>query len=149
VVNAAGCGAQLKATFCLARARHAWVGHHIGDLDPFTLGVTQLLDSNGIFVIEVPHALELVELNEFDGVYHEHVSQLTVKSFVDHLSRFGLEVFDVEPLDVHGGSIRVFARAARNGSAPPAQAWSRPRSRKRPKPTSSASRLSSAAACRR
>ncbi len=95
--------------------------HHIGDLDPFTLGVTQLLDPNGIFVIEVPHALELVELNEFDGVYHEHVSQLTVKSFVDHLSRFGLEVFEVQPLDVHGGSIRVFARTARNGSAPPAQ----------------------------
>ena len=92
--------------------------HHIGDLDPFTLGVTLLLDDDGVFVVEVPHALELVEQNEFDGVYHEHVSQHTVKSFVDHFRLFGLEVFDVERLDIHGGSIRVFARRATNGAIP-------------------------------
>ena len=92
--------------------------HHIGDLDPFTLGVTLLLDDDGVFVVEVPHALELVEQNEFDGVYHEHVSQHTVKSFVDHFRLFGLEVFDVERLDIHGGSIRVFGRRARNGATP-------------------------------
>ena len=92
--------------------------HHIGDLDPFTLGVTVLLDDDGVFVVEVPHALELVEQNEFDGVYHEHVSQHTVKSFVDHFRLFGLEVFDVERLDIHGGSIRVFGRRARNGATP-------------------------------
>jgi SAM-dependent methyltransferase len=92
--------------------------HHIGDLDPFTLGVTTLLADDGVFVVEVPHAQELVEQNEFDGVYHEHVSQHTVKSFVDHLRLFGLEVFDVERLDVHGGSMRVFARRAANGGEP-------------------------------
>jgi SAM-dependent methyltransferase len=99
--------------------------HHIGDLDPFTLGVTILLADDGVFVVEVPHAQELVEQNEFDGVYHEHVSQHTVKSFVDHFRLFGLEVFDVERLDVHGGSIRVFARPAQGGGAPPpaVQAW--------------------------
>lgn len=99
--------------------------HHIGDLDPFTLGVTILLDENSIFVVEVPHALELVAQNEFDGIYHEHVSQLTVKSFVDHFRRFGLEVFEVEPLAVHGGSIRVFSRLARNGvtTSPGVHAW--------------------------
>ena len=99
--------------------------HHIGDLDPFTLGVTILLDSDGVFVVEVPHALELVEQNEFDGIYHEHVSQLTVKSFVDHFRRFGLEVFAVDPLDVHGGSMRVFAHPAENGAAlqPEVQEW--------------------------
>jgi SAM-dependent methyltransferase len=91
--------------------------HHIGDLDPFTLGVTILLGEDGVFVVEVPHALELVEQNEFDGIYHEHVSQLTVKSFVDHFRRFGLEVFEVEPLPVHGGSMRVFSRLASNGVA--------------------------------
>ena len=99
--------------------------HHIGDLDPFTLGVTRLLGDDGVFVVEVPHALELVEQNEFDGVYHEHVSQHTVKSFVDHFRLFGLEVFDVERLDVHGGSIRVYARRAANGGPPEptVQAW--------------------------
>ncbi len=98
--------------------------HHIGDLDPFTTGVTLLLDDDGVFVVEVPHALELVEQNEFDGIYHEHVSQLTVKSFVDHFRRFGLEVFDVERLSVHGGSLRVFARRARpEGTPAPVRAW--------------------------
>ena len=92
--------------------------HHIGDLDPFTLGVTMLLADDGVFVVEVPHALELVKQNEFDGIYHEHVSQLTVKSFVDHYKRFELEVFAVEPLDVHGGSVRVFARRTRKAGAP-------------------------------
>jgi SAM-dependent methyltransferase len=99
--------------------------HHVGDLDPFTLGVTILLGEDGVFVVEVPHALELVEQNEFDGIYHEHVSQLTVKSFVDHFRRFGLEVFDVEPLAVHGGSMRVFARPLGQGvaTAPGVQEW--------------------------
>ena len=99
--------------------------HHIGDLDSFTLGVTLLLDDGGVFVVEVPHALELVEQNEFDGIYHEHVSQLAVKSFVDHFRRFGLEVFEVQRLDVHGGSMRVFARRAGNGATVPSgvQEW--------------------------
>ncbi|MBA2642204.1 MAG: class I SAM-dependent methyltransferase [Actinobacteria bacterium] len=90
--------------------------HHIGTLDPFTDGVTKLLADDGVFIVEVPSASEIVELNQFDGIYHEHVSQLTVKSFVDHLGRFGLEVFDVEQLPVHGGSLRVFAR--RRGDGP-------------------------------
>lgn len=93
--------------------------HHIGDLDPFTLGVTHLLGDDGVFVVEVPNALELVELNQFDGIYHEHVSQHSVKSFVDHFRRHGLEVFDVEQLAVHGGSIRVFARRGRDEAPAP------------------------------
>ena len=99
--------------------------HHIGDLDSFTEGVRLLLDDGGVFIIEVPHALELVAQNEFDGVYHEHVSQFTVKSFIDLFRRFDLEVFHVDRLDVHGGSIRVFARKGKNAGGLPAtvQAW--------------------------
>ncbi len=99
--------------------------HHIDDLDRFTEGVRLLLDEDGVFIIEVPHALELVEQNEFDGVYHEHVSQFTAKSFIDLFRRFDLEVFEIDRLEVHGGSIRVFVRRGK-GSAPvpPAvQAW--------------------------
>lgn len=55
---------------------------------PLTLGVTLLLADDGVFVVEVPHALEFVAGNQFDGVSHEHVSQHTVKSFVDHLRLF-------------------------------------------------------------
>lgn len=85
--------------------------HHVDDLGEFTEAVRVLLADDGVFIVEVPHALQLVEDSQFDGVYHEHVSQLTVKSFVDLFRRFGMQVFDVERLGVHGGSIRVFARA--------------------------------------
>ena len=90
--------------------------HHIDDLDSFTEGVIFLLADKGVFIIEVPHALELIEQNEFDGVYHEHVSQFTVKSLVDLFGRFGLEVFHLERLDIHGGSMRIFVRKRREGS---------------------------------
>lgn len=88
--------------------------HHIGDLDSFTEGVTILLGDDGVFMVEVPYALEIVKLNQFDGIYHEHVSQFTVKSLVDHFRRFGMEIFRIDALEVHGGSIRVFARKARS-----------------------------------
>ena len=91
--------------------------HHIDDLDSFTEGVRILLGENGIFVVELPYALEIVKQNEFDGVYHEHVSQFTVKSLVDLLERFDMEVFHVDLLEIHGGSMRTFARR-KTGSHP-------------------------------
>lgn len=99
--------------------------HHIGDLDTFTQGVVELLDDSGVFIVEVPHAQEVVALNQFDGIYHEHVSQFTAKAFVDHLRRFGLEVFQIHSLGVHGGSMRVFSRKQSSKTAlPPAvAAW--------------------------
>ncbi len=93
--------------------------HHIGDLDPFTEGVAILLDDGGTFVVELPHALEIVAQNQFDGIYHEHVSQFTVKSIVDHCRLFGMEVYAVEKLPVHGGSIRAFVRKAASADAAP------------------------------
>jgi SAM-dependent methyltransferase len=99
--------------------------HHVDDLDSFTEGVALLLDERGTFLIEVPHAMELVEQNEFDGVYHEHVSQFTVKSLVDLFRRFDMEVFRVEALPVHGGSMRAFVRRGGAGGAvePAVREW--------------------------
>ena len=91
--------------------------HHVDDLDSFTEGVALLLADEGTFIIEVPHALEIVNQNQFDGVYHEHVSQFTVKSIVDLFRRFNLEVFDLERLDIHGGSIRIFGRKGKSANA--------------------------------
>lgn len=84
--------------------------HHIGDLDSFTEGVAELLADDGVFVVELPHALNIVEQNQFDGIYHEHVSQFTVSSLDAHLRRFGLQLVDVVTSMVHGGSIRAVAR---------------------------------------
>lgn len=81
--------------------------HHIGDLDTFTRGVADLLADGGVFVVEVPHALDLVREHQFDGIYHEHVSQFSLESVSRHVERFGMRVIGVEKLPVHGGSMRV------------------------------------------
>lgn len=98
--------------------------HHIGDLDAFTEGVEILLADDGVFAVEVPYALDIVETNQFDGIYQEHVSQFTMKAFVDLFARFGMEVLDVDVLEVHGGSLRVFAgRVGRGGQGPVVRDW--------------------------
>lgn len=98
--------------------------HHIGDLDEFTAGMAHLLADDGVAVVEVPHALAIVEENQFDGVYHEHVSQFTVLSVVKLARRLGLEVFRVDPLEVHGGSLRVFLRKpTATGPLAQVEAW--------------------------
>ena len=84
--------------------------HHISDLDSFMDGVCILLKDKGVFIVEVPHAMEIMEQNEFDGIYHEHVSQFTVKSMVDLCNRFDMEVFRIDTFEVHGGSMRFFIR---------------------------------------
>jgi SAM-dependent methyltransferase len=84
--------------------------NHIDDLHGFMSGVSALLHDQGTFIIEVPHAIDLVEKNEFDTVYHEHVSEFSVKSIVDLFAFFDMIVADVETLPIHGGSMRVFGR---------------------------------------
>ena len=85
--------------------------NHIDDLHAFMRGVVRLLDKAGTFIVELPHAGDLVELNEFDTVYHEHVSEFTVRSLQDLYAFFDMEVVDITRLPIHGGSMRVFARA--------------------------------------
>jgi SAM-dependent methyltransferase len=81
----------------------------VDDLHDFIDGVIALLADDGVFVIEVPHALHLIEQNEFDTIYHEHLSQFSVRSLVELFQAFDLEIFDIERLSIHGGSIRVFS----------------------------------------
>jgi len=82
--------------------------NHIGDLHYFMAGVVDLLDEAGTFVVEVPWAKELLERNEFDTVYQEHVSEFSLSSMVRLGNFFDLEVVDVHKLPIHGGSMRVF-----------------------------------------
>jgi SAM-dependent methyltransferase len=98
--------------------------NHIDDLHAFMESVVVLLADDGTFIIEVPHAVDLVEKNEFDTVYHEHVSEFSVRSIVDLFRFFDMRVACVEPLKVHGGSMRIFGR--RNGGTslePAVAAW--------------------------
>lgn len=84
--------------------------NHIGDLHGFVEGVTRFLEDEGVFVIEVPHAQDLVEKNEFDTIYHEHLSEFSVRSIVELFQFYDMEVFDLERLPVHGGSMRVYGQ---------------------------------------
>lgn len=84
--------------------------NHVGDLHDFMAGIKRSLDRKGVFVVEVPHALDLVEKNEFDTVYHEHVSEFTVRSLVKLYRYVDMEIFAIKPLPIHGGSMRVYAQ---------------------------------------
>lgn len=81
---------------------------HVPDIGDFMRGVARLLGPQGVFTAEFPSVTELVDHGQFDTIYHEHYSYLSL-SFIERLARdCGLRLFDVERLDVHGGSLRVF-----------------------------------------
>ena len=81
----------------------------VPDLNDFVEGLRILLKPNGILTLEFPHLLQLIERNEFDTIYHEHFSYFSFLTAVRILDSHGLTVFDVEELQTHGGSLRVFA----------------------------------------
>lgn len=80
---------------------------HVDDLDDFLSGVDSLLAPDGLFWIEVPHLLDLVQKLEFDTIYHEHLSYFAVGALRVLFERFGLQIAGIRKIAVHGGSIRV------------------------------------------
>ncbi len=90
--------------------------NHIGDLHAFMAGVEELLADDGTFIIEVPWALDLLQKNEFDTVYQEHLSEFSLRSLVVLGAHFGMAVMDVDQLSVHGGSMRVQLRRDEAGA---------------------------------
>ncbi|MBV9340379.1 MAG: methyltransferase domain-containing protein [Acidobacteria bacterium] len=81
----------------------------VPDLNDFVKGLSILLKSEGVLTLEFPHLLKLIELNEFDTIYHEHFSYFSMLTAVRVLQTHGMRVFDVEELKSHGGSLRVYA----------------------------------------
>jgi SAM-dependent methyltransferase len=82
---------------------------HVPDINDFVEGLALLLKPQGVLTMEFPHLLRLVEECQFDTIYHEHFSYLSLV-FVNKLfDRHGLVIFDVEQLPTHGGSLRVYA----------------------------------------
>ena len=81
---------------------------HVNDLNEFVDGVKTLLDKDGIFIIEAPHALHLIENTEFDTIYHEHLSYLLLKPLEKLFSKYNMNIFRVDETPIHGGSIRVY-----------------------------------------
>ena len=82
---------------------------HVPDLRSFVAGIQRLLKPTGVVTIEFPHLARLMDGNQFDTIYHEHFSYFSFTTATKVLARFGLQVFDVEELPTHGGSLRVYA----------------------------------------
>lgn len=82
---------------------------HVPDINDFIAGFDILLAEDGVLTIEFPHLLNLIEKAQFDTIYHEHYSYLSLLSVEAILGAHNLKVFNVEELGTHGGSLRVYA----------------------------------------
>ena len=91
---------------------------HVPDINDFVAGFPLLLKPAGVATFEFPHLLQLVSKNQFDTIYQEHYSYLSLTSVQRIFSANGLSVFDVEELPTHGGSLRVYAQRSDSGSQP-------------------------------
>lgn len=82
---------------------------HVPDINDFVEGFHVLLKPEGFMTVEFPHLLNLIRETQFDTIYHEHFSYLSLKTVRTIFAEHGLQVFHVEELSTHGGSLRVFA----------------------------------------
>lgn len=92
---------------------------HVPDINDFVAGFRELLAAEGVLTLEFPHLMTLIDGCQFDTIYHEHYSYLSLSAVCRILARQGLTVFDVEELATHGGSLRVFASRADACTHPP------------------------------
>jgi len=81
---------------------------HVPDINDFTLGLTRALKPQGTINLEFPHLLQLIDKKQFDTVYHEHFSYLSLTSVIKIFAFARLRVFDIEELPTHGGSLRIY-----------------------------------------
>jgi len=81
---------------------------HVPDINDFTKGLKAVLKPNGIITLEFPHLMRLIEHAQFDTIYHEHFSYLSLHTVSLIFAKAGLRVWDVEELSTHGGSLRIY-----------------------------------------
>jgi SAM-dependent methyltransferase len=89
---------------------------HVPDINDFVGGLAELLAPDGFVTIEFPHLMRQIAGLQFDTIYHEHFSYLSLRALRPLFARHGLEIFDVDELPTHGGSLRVYA--AHTGARP-------------------------------
>ena len=82
---------------------------HVAALDSLVKGVNLLLDDGGVFVTESHYLMDLISKLQYDFIYHEHLRYYSLKTLVYLLGKYGMEIFDVQRIPTHSGSIRVFA----------------------------------------
>lgn len=93
---------------------------HVPDIKSFAAGLRALVKDTGFVTLEFPHLLRLIERRQYDTIYHEHFSYLSLLTSSRALATAGLRVVDVEELGTHGGSLRIYARPTENAGEPAA-----------------------------
>lgn len=91
---------------------------HVPDIADFVLGMKIILKEKGVITMEFPHLMQLVENNQFDTIYHEHFSYLSLNTVKQIFESQGLELFDVDEISTHGGSLRIYAKHIEDRSKP-------------------------------
>jgi len=91
---------------------------HVPNINDFLKGLKTLLKKDGIITLEFPHLLELIKQNQFDTIYHEHLSYFSFTVVKEIFSFHELEIFDVEKLKTHGGSLRIYVKHKNNLNLP-------------------------------
>ncbi len=89
---------------------------HVPDISDFVGGMKIILKPGGAITMEFPHLMQLVENNQFDTIYHEHFSYLSFHTVNQIFEKQGLELFDVDELPTHGGSLRIYAKHKEDNS---------------------------------
>jgi 2-polyprenyl-3-methyl-5-hydroxy-6-metoxy-1,4-benzoquinol methylase len=89
---------------------------HVPDINDFVAGFALLLKPRGVATFEFPHLLKLIAETQFDTIYHEHFSYLSLTAVARIFAANGLAIFDVQEVSTHGGSLRVFAQRADGSS---------------------------------
>jgi C-methyltransferase C-terminal domain/Putative zinc binding domain/Methyltransferase domain len=91
---------------------------HVPDIRGFAGGLRALVKDTGVVTLEFPHLLRLIERRQYDTIYHEHYSYLSLLTSSRALASAGLRVVDVDELETHGGSLRVYARPEESAGEP-------------------------------
>ena len=91
---------------------------HVPALNDFVAGLAAVLAPRGVLTMEFPHLLRLMDEGQFDTIYHEHFSYFSLHTVRRVFAAHGIELFDVEELPTHGGSLRIFGRHVEDGSRP-------------------------------
>jgi SAM-dependent methyltransferase len=94
---------------------------HVPDIRGFAVGLRALVKDSGLVTLEFPHLLRLIERRQYDTIYHEHYSYLSLLTASRALEAGGLRIVDVEEFPTHGGSLRVHARPAESAGEPGAR----------------------------
>ena len=91
---------------------------HVPDLNDFVAGMKVILKPSGTITLEFPHLLKLIQGNQFDTIYHEHFSYFSLLAVERVFANHGMQIFDVDQLPTHGGSLRIYVRHADHQDAP-------------------------------